>query len=109
MRIAAGVLRSRVVVGDEDDVSVLGGGASHERPLARVAVAACAEHDDEAALRHRPECCERARDGIGLVGIVDEDHRPVRAVAGELQAPGGAFELGEGGERVVDGDAGADG
>ena len=43
------ILRARVVVGDDDDVGMLGSGASHQRPLAGVAVAAGAEDDDEAA------------------------------------------------------------
>ena len=89
------ILRARIVVGDDDDVGMLGRGLAHQRPLAGVAVAAGAEDDDEPARGHRPERREHARQRVGLVGVVDEDQRAVRLAPDEFQPPGRALELGE--------------
>src|SRR6185312_2834325 len=45
-----GILGSRVVGGDDGEVRAVGGGASHQRALLAVAVAARAEHGDHTAV-----------------------------------------------------------
>ncbi|MEI9888467.1 MAG: hypothetical protein WDN08_18595 [Rhizomicrobium sp.] len=47
--MAAAVFGPRVVVGDDHDIGVLGGGFTHQRTLAFVAVAAAAEHNMQLA------------------------------------------------------------
>ena len=54
-----------------------GGDRAHHRPLAAVAVAAGAEHDDEPAARVGPQRIERLGERVGLVRVVDEDRRAV--------------------------------
>ena len=70
-RIAVGPLAARIVVGDDHHVGFLNGDAAHDRPLARVAIAAAAEHADQAARSRRdaahraprpaPRACARSR------------------------------------------------
>ena len=91
-RMPGGVLAARIVVGDDDAVGGLGGDAAHDRPLAGVAVAAGAEHDDELAGRIGPQRLERLLQRVGLVRVIDEDRRAI-ALAGEFEAALGAFEL----------------
>ena len=55
--IARGVLAARVVVGDDDAIGELRGDRAHQRALARVAIAAAAEHADQP----RPRACARPR------------------------------------------------
>ncbi len=52
-----GILGARVVVRDDDDVGQAGGDLAHHRPLAGIAVAAAAEHDDERRASHRGAAC----------------------------------------------------
>ena len=66
------LLAARVVVGDDDDVGLLDGDAAHDRPLAPVAIAAAAEHADEAAGGEGPQRIERRRERLGLVRVVDD-------------------------------------
>ncbi len=72
-RIVGGVLGAGVVVGDHEDVGEPGGDLAHDRPLALVAVAAGAEHDDHPAGGDRPQRGDGGLDGVGLVGVVDDD------------------------------------
>ncbi len=57
-----------------------------------VAIAAGAEHHDEAAAHVRPQRLDRLGERIGLVRVVDEDRRAV-ASADQLEPPLGAFEI----------------
>ena len=66
------VLGARVVVGDHQHVGEPGGDLAHQRPLAGVAVAAGAEDDDQPARGQRAQRVQRGRDGVGLVGVVDD-------------------------------------
>ena len=66
--------------------AALGGGLAHERPLAAVAVAARAEHDDQPARASPAAARERGRDRVGLVGVVDDDgERPDRATTRSIR------------------------
>jgi len=64
-RISAG-LRARIVVGDDHDVGMLGGGGP-STALAWIAIAAGAEDDDEPAGGQRAQGRERAHQCIGLL------------------------------------------
>ena len=55
------------------DVGLLDRDAAHDRPLALVAIAAAAEHADEAARCEGPQRIERRAERLGLVRIVDDD------------------------------------
>ena len=83
------LLAARIVVGDDDAVGILVRDAAHDRPFARVAVAAGAEHHDQLAARIRAQRFERFLQRIRLVRIVDKDRRAVFG-AGKLQPPLGA-------------------
>ena len=79
-RIVGRVLGARVVVGDDEDVGEPGRDLGHHRALARVAVAAGAEHDDHPAVGQRPQGPDRGGHGVGLVGVVDDDHEVLARV-----------------------------
>ena len=64
---------------------------AHHRPLARIAVAAGAEHHDQAAGHIGPQRLERLGERVGLVGVVDEDRRAV-LLAHQLEPALGALE-----------------
>ena len=64
--LAAGVVRRH------DGVVGLEGLAPHDGALARVAVAAAAEHADRASGRERDDGAERLLERVGRVGVVDE-------------------------------------
>ena len=76
-----------VVGGHDRDVRELGRDASHERTLAPVAVATCAEHDEHPPLGEVPRRAERRLEGIRRVGIVDE-HGERLAVVHAFEASG---------------------
>lgn len=105
-RIASG-LAARIVVGDDDMIGVPGRDLAHDRPLARVAVAAGAEDHDELALRVGPERLQRLGERIGLVRVVDENRRAV-VLADKLQPALRALEIFEAAEHLVRAAAGAD-
>ena len=67
-----GVLRARVVVGDDDEVGHLGRGDAHRVALVAVAVATGAGDDHEAARRRRAQGAQRGPDRLGGVGVVDD-------------------------------------
>ena len=72
------VFAARIVGGEDRVVGELAGGAAHERALAAIAVAAAAEHDDQASLgqaAHRLQ--RRAQRAVG-VRVVDH-HREALA------------------------------
>jgi hypothetical protein len=83
---------ARVVVGDDDAVGIVNRDRAHDRPLAAVAVAAAAEHHDEATLGVGAQRFQGLGQRIGLVGVVDEDRRAV-LLTDKLQAPFGAGEM----------------
>ena len=75
-----GFLVAGIVVGDHDQVGQFGGDAAHRLALARVTVAARAEHHGEPAaalcaqrLEDRPQC-------PGLVRVVDQGEKALTAV-----------------------------
>ena len=86
-RIAAGsslrglssvtMTRSRLLRGDR----------AHHRPLARVAVAAGAEHHDKLPLDVGPQRLERLRQRVGLVRVIDEDRRAVAVARRDRAGP----------------------
>ena len=95
------VLAARIVVGDDDDIGEPRRDRAHHRPLARVAVAAAAEHDDEPAAAMRAQRRERRLERVGRMGVID-DHRRAVGVRGDmLHPPRRARELGERGDRGV--------
>ena len=86
-----GVLAAGVVVGDDHQVGQLGGDAAHRCALARVAIAAGAEHDRQPAARARARvaapratrpACARSRPARGSPGR----GRSPRAVRGPASA-----------------------
>ena len=48
------ILAARIVIGNDDDVGLFRGDRAHQRTLAGIAIAAGAEHHDEATLHVRP-------------------------------------------------------
>ena len=102
------ILAARIVVGDDHAVGVLCRDRAHQRTLSRVAIAACAEHDDELAFRIRPQRLQCLGQRVRLVRVVDE-HRRAVALADALQPALGAFELLDAGENLFGVAAGADG
>ena len=87
-----GVLGARIVVGHDRHIGEAGRSRAHHRPLARIAVAAAAEHQDEAAAHEWPQGRERFLERIGLVGVIDE-HRRAADLADTLQASRRAAQL----------------
>ena len=75
-----GVLRPRVVVGDNDHVPTSRRGLAHVRSLVRVAITASAEHDDDAPEGSTPHRCDGALDCIGSVCVVDEGEQPAPGI-----------------------------
>ena len=88
------LLGARIVVGDDDDVGVLGAAApmSGRLPGSRSPPAPKTTMSRPRVIG--PQRRERARERVRLVGVVDEDQRAVRLVADELEPAGRAFELG---------------
>ena len=68
-----GDFAARIIVGDDHPVGFGGGDGTHQGPLATIAIAARAKHDDETAGRVGTQGVKRLRQGVGLVRIVDED------------------------------------
>ena len=86
------IFAARIVVGDDDAVGILGRDRAHDRALARIAIAAGAEHHHQLAFGVRPQRLQRLRQRIRLVGVIDEDRRAVM-FADTLQPSLGAFEM----------------
>ena len=68
---------SEVTIGSS---AQLAGHPAHQRPLARVAVAAAAEHHRDLAPRQLAHRAQRRRQGGVGVGVVDEHREPLAAV-----------------------------
>ena len=83
-----------------DDVGAARRDRAHHRPLAGIAVAAAAEHDDEASGHERAQRREGLFQRVGLVRVVDEDRRAV-LLADPLEAARRALERLERGEDRV--------
>ena len=88
-----GVLAPRIVVGDDGEIGLGRSDTPHLGPLAFVAVAAAAEHHDEAVLDIGAQSVERLEQGIRGVGIVDEDRRTGSRCAGQIETPEGAAQI----------------
>jgi len=86
------IFAPRVVGRDDDDVRELGRDRSHPRPLLPVAVAAAAEHADDAARRERPRLGEDVRERRRRMGVVDEHGERLPLVDG-LESPGNAGQV----------------
>jgi len=82
-----GVFGAGVVVGDDDMIGEAGRDGAHQRPLAAIAVAARAEHDDQATRRVGPQGLDRGLQPIGCMGIIDIDRGPHPADCGAFEAP----------------------
>ena len=83
--IAERVLAPRVVGGEDHPIGEAGGHLAHLRPLARVAIAARADdHDHPAPGGGVAGGRQRALEGAGLVGVVDE-HRERLALVDRLE------------------------
>ena len=86
-----GLLGARIVVGHDRDVGCARRDLAHDRPLARVAVAAATEHKHESPGHEGPQRRERLFERVGLVRIIDEDARAAN-VADALEAPRRALQ-----------------
>ncbi len=93
-----GILAARVVARRDRAVAPAGDGFGHRHALGAVAVAAAAEHRDEATARHRAHRAQQLVDGVGRVRVVDQHGRRVgtardrrarhgRALAGTTRTP----------------------
>ena len=71
-RMVGRVLGAGVVVGDHQHVGEPGADLAHHRPLAGVAVAAGADHEQQPARGERPQRGERGLDRVRLVRVVDD-------------------------------------
>ena len=81
-----GILGARVVAGDHREIGAGRDHRAHERALAGIAIAAAAEHADEAPLRQRPQRAQQVVEGVGGVGVVDQ-HVEARVVVDALDPP----------------------
>ena len=97
------ILRARVVRRHHGQIGELGGQLAHDRALAPVAVAATAEHHDDAARCERAQCTERALERIGRVRVVTQ--YGTGTIADELHPPGHLWRRREScrhlGDRVI--------
>ncbi len=103
-----GVLGAWIVVGDDDGVGLLAGDGAHHRPLARIAVAARADDDEEPPGGIGPQGVEHMGERIGLVRIVDDDERAVD-LGHPLEAPLDAGNAGKPVDDVLHRAAGSEG
>ena len=88
-----GVLAPRIVVGDDGEIGLGRRDTPHLGPLAFVAVAAAAEHDDETVLDIRAQSVERLEQSVRGMGIVDEDGRTGSRCAGQIESSEGAAQI----------------
>ena len=98
-----GVLRARVVGGDDRDIGEPRGDLAHQRALAAVAVAAGAEdaEDAPAAVDQLARGAQDVLERVGGVGVVDE-HREVLTLLDGLEAPRHPHAARERGEERVE-------
>jgi hypothetical protein len=82
----ARIFRARVVIGDDDVVCELRGDSAHERPLARITIAAAPEHDMQAAFAMQTRSAQRLAQRIWRVCVVDDSERLRSAATKQLHA-----------------------
>src|SRR4029077_10254667 len=87
------LLGTRIIVSDDDRVGICGSRGSQFWALAFVALAATAEHHDEARLDVRAERGKRFGERIGSVGIVDKNWRAGFGGAGKIEPAFGAAQI----------------
>ena len=85
----AGLFAARIVVRDDHAVRLLGRYRAHDGPLAGVAVAAGAEHNDEFAAHIGTQRVKHFGERIGLVRVVDKNRR-AGFPADQIEPPLGA-------------------
>src|SRR4029077_14967343 len=68
-----GIFLPRIIGGDDAVVSVLIGDASHQRAFLLVAIAACAEDENEAARSEFTQRFEDVEKGVVGVSVIDKD------------------------------------
>ena len=73
------VLGARVVVGHDDDIGETLGDLAHHRTLARVAIAAAAEHTDQLAGAMTAGGAQRLLERVRRMCVVDDGERPAQA------------------------------
>ena len=73
-------------------------GLAHQGPLAPVAVAARAEHDDQPPHHVRTQRLERGFQRVGRMGVIHENRRAIRAATGQLHPPAHAGQTGQDGK-----------
>ena len=88
---ARGIFRARIVRGHEYDIGKRRRDASHDRALRAVAVAAAAEHREDASRRNLPRRIQDVLQAVGRMRIVDDDGERLPRID-ELEAPGHALE-----------------
>src|ERR1700746_2271691 len=71
----SGIFAAGIIVGDDYTVGLGGRTRAHQRPLAGIAIAAGANHDDQTSGSVRTQCLERLCQRIRLVRVIDEDLR----------------------------------
>ena len=85
------IFGARIVVGNDRHVGAARGDFAHDRSLARIAVAAATEHQDEAPTHEWTQRGDRLRERVGLMRVVDKDRRAVE-IADAFEASGRAFQ-----------------
>ena len=88
-----GILRARIVIGDDDDVGKPRRHFTHDRAFALVAVAAAAENRDDTARRERSDRSQHIFQRIRLMGIIHIGKRAVFRLAHQFQPAGSADQL----------------
>src|SRR5689334_22703291 len=88
-----GILAPRIVVGDDGEIGLGRRDTPHLGSLAFVAVAAAAEHDDEAVLDIGAQSVERLEQSIRSMGIIDEDRRTGSRCTGQIESSEGAAQI----------------
>src|SRR6516164_2686078 len=92
-----GILAAGIVVGDNYAVGFSCSDRAHQRPLAGIAIAPGAEHDEQTSATVRTQCFERLCQCIWLVRVIDKDLRPA-VLADTFETSFGTIEAFERGE-----------
>src|SRR6185436_7366757 len=87
LRDPARFLRTWIVVRDRRAVRSLADGCAHERALARIAIAATAEHAVDLTGTETSDSGEDAREGVGGVRVVHEHGDVVGDFVAALESP----------------------
>src|SRR5580765_1363318 len=108
-----GILVTRIVRRDHEDVGQPARNRAHQRPFRAIAIAAATKQCDEATADQRPRGLEQIPQGVVGVRVVDDDGERVFRVRHDLEAPRhGLQRLNpslDGVERQTEGDACAGG